>query len=307
MTTPPDARSAEAPAARPGTDAGAGPRRIADPGEMRGAVLAARAAGRRVGFVPTMGALHRGHASLVEAAAMECDDVAVSIFVNPTQFGPGEDFTRYPRPLAADLSLLARLGVRWAFVPEAATLYPPGAATRVVVEGPARGFEGDLRPGHFAGVATVVCRLLQAVPADAAYFGAKDWQQTRVVERMVCDLGLQVGLRVCPTIREPDGLALSSRNVYLGPDERRRATALVESLRLAAALWDGGGAVATIEAAMRELLTGRGVVVDYAAIVDAESLAAPLPARPAVALVAGRAGSTRLIDNVLLAARSDVG
>jgi pantoate--beta-alanine ligase len=305
MAAASEGRGLEAAAARPGCDAS--PRRIADPATMRAEVLAARAAGRRVGFVPTMGALHRGHASLVEAAAAECDDVAVSIFVNPTQFGPGEDFARYPRPLAADLSLLARLGVRWAFVPEAAALYPPGAATRVVVDGPARGFEGDLRPGHFSGVATVVCRLFQAVPADAAYFGAKDWQQTRVVERMVHDLGLQIGLRVCPTIREPDGLALSSRNVYLGPDERRRATALVESLRLAATMWDAGAEVAVIEAAMRDLLAGGGLAVDYAAIVDAGSLAAPQPARPAVALVAGRLGGTRLIDNAQLAPRSDAG
>lgn len=305
MAAASEGRGVEAAAARPGGDAP--PRRIDDPAAMRAEVLAARAAGRRVGFVPTMGALHRGHASLVEAAAAECDDVAVSIFVNPTQFGPGEDFARYPRPLAADLSLLARLGVRWAFVPEAAALYPPGAATRVVVDGPARGFEGDLRPGHFTGVATVVCRLFQAVPADAAYFGAKDWQQTRVVERMVRDLGLQIGLRVCPTIREPDGLALSSRNVYLGPDERRRATALVESLRLAATMWDAGAEVTTIEAAMRELLAGRDVAIDYAAIVDAESLGPPLPARPAVALVAGRLGGTRLIDNAPLAPRSAAG
>jgi pantoate--beta-alanine ligase len=304
MTAASEGRSVEAPAARPGTGVLPVLRRIDDPAAMRAEVLAARTAGRRVGFVPTMGALHQGHASLVEAAAAECDDVAVSIFVNPTQFGPGEDFTRYPRPLAADLSLLAGLGVRWAFVPEAEALYPPGAATRIVVEGPARGFEGDLRPGHFSGVATVVCRLFQAVPADAAYFGAKDWQQTRVVERMVRDLGLQVGLRVCPTIREPDGLALSSRNVYLGPDERRRATALVESLRLAATMWDTGGEVAAIEAAMRDLLAGHGLAVDYAAIVDAESLAAPQPARPAVALVAGRLGSTRLLDNAPLAPRS---
>jgi pantoate--beta-alanine ligase len=199
---------------------------IGDPAAVREAVLAARATGRRVGFVPTMGALHAGHASLVERAARECDDVAVSIFVNPTQFAPGEDFDRYPRSLAADLAILEPLGVRWVFAPEPAAVYPPGDATRIVVDGPATGFEGAIRPGHFAGVATVVCRLFLAVPADAAYFGAKDWQQTLVVKRMVRDLGLPIAIEVCPTVREPDGLAMSSRNAYLsaaaGTGARRR-------------------------------------------------------------------------------------
>jgi pantoate--beta-alanine ligase len=277
---------------------------LRDPVAMRAAVLAGRAAGRRVGFVPTMGALHRGHASLVAAAAAECDDVAVSVFVNPTQFGPGEDFTRYPRPLTDDLRLLDELRVRWVLVPEVAALYPPGAATRVVVEGPALPFEGERRPGHFAGVATVVCRLLHAVPADAIYLGAKDWQQTRVVRRMVEDLGLPVDVRVCPTVREPDGLALSSRNAYLSSVERSRAVALFASLSRAAALWAEGAAVATIEAAMRQVLGERDIDLDYAAVVDAESLGPVVPGRAAVALVAGRLGGTRLIDNVSLAPRS---
>jgi pantoate--beta-alanine ligase len=277
---------------------------LRDPVAMRAAVLAGRAAGRRVGFVPTMGALHRGHASLVAAAAAECDDVAVSVFVNPTQFGPGEDFTRYPRPLTDDLRLLDELRVRWVLVPEVAALYPPDAATRVVVEGPALPFEGERRPGHFAGVATVVCRLLHAVPADAIYLGAKDWQQTRVVRRMVEDLGLPVDVRVCPTVREPDGLALSSRNAYLSSVERSRAVALFASLSRAAALWAEGAAVATIEAAMRQVLGERDIDLDYAAVVDAESLGPVVPGRAAVALVAGRLGGTRLIDNVSLAPRS---
>ena len=274
--------------------------RIREPALMRSAVLAARAAGRRVGFVPTMGALHAGHASLVERAAAECDDVAVSIFVNPTQFGPGEDFARYPRMLDADAALLESLRVRWIHVPEAADLYPSGSATRVVVDGPARRFEGEIRPGHFSGVATVVCRLFQSVPADVAYFGAKDWQQTVVIRRMVQDLGLPIEVTVCPTVREADGLAMSSRNAYLSAAERQRAVALHEGLGAAERLWRAGADVAAIEQAMRSALEARGLVVDYAAVVDAESLeplatAAPEPA--AVALIAGRLGATRLIDN----------
>ena len=284
---------------------GVASRTIRAPAEMRAEVLASRSAGRRVGFVPTMGALHAGHASLIERAVAECDDVAVSIFVNPTQFGPGDDFERYPRPLEADAALAKRCGSRWVFTPEAADLYPPGAATSVVVEGPALPFEGRLRPGHFSGVATVVCRLFHAVPAHVAYFGAKDWQQTVVVERMVRDLGLPVEIAVCPTVRDPDGLALSSRNAYLSADERGRAVGLFESLVAAAAQWDAGADVAAVERAMRTALAARGVVVDYAAIADAETLEPPAAGRAAVALVAGRIGSTRLIDNRLLAPRGN--
>ena len=283
---------------------GGAPRTIRDPAAMRAEVLASRAAGRRVGFVPTMGALHAGHASLVERAVADCDDVAVSIFVNPTQFGAGEDLARYPRTPAADAALVGRLGVRWIHAPEAGDLYPPGAATRVVVEGPALPFEGRARPGHFAGVATVVCRLLQAVPADVAYFGAKDWQQWVVVGRMVRDLGLPVDLVVCPTVREPDGLALSSRNAYLAPDERTRAVGLFESLEAAAAAWARGATVAAVERAMRDALEARGVAIDYAAVADAETLGGPATGREAVALVAGRVGTTRLIDNRRLEPRT---
>lgn len=283
---------------------------IRDPAAMRAAVLEARAAGRRVGFVPTMGALHAGHASLVEQAAAECDDVAVSIFVNPTQFGPTEDFARYPRSLAADTAVLEPRGVRWIFVPEAAAMYPPGAATRVVVDGPARRFEGEIRPGHFAGVATVVCRLFHCVPADIAYFGAKDWQQTLVVKRMVRDLGLPIEIAVCPTVREADGLAMSSRNAYLDADQRRRAAALHEGLCAAERLWLAGADVAAIEQAIRGPVEARGIAVDYAAVVDADTFE-PLPIEgvepPAIAVVAGRLGSTRLIDNRLLPPRRRTG
>jgi len=281
---------------------------VSDPAGMRSEVLAARAAGRRVGFVPTMGALHAGHASLVHAAAAECDDVAVSIFVNPTQFAPHEDLARYPRALEADIALLTAAGVSWIHVPEIAAMYPPGAATRVVVAGPALPFEGQARPGHFSGVATIVCRLFHAVPADVAYFGAKDWQQTLVIRRMVADLGLPLAIRVCPTVREADGLALSSRNAYLAADDRRRAPAFSESLVEAERLWAAGVGVAAIEQAMRDHLASRGVACEYAAVVCADSLgplgSAPVPA---IALVAGRLGSTRLIDNRELSPRRQPG
>ena len=285
---------------------GEAPTTIRDPASMRSAVLASRSAGRRIGFVPTMGALHAGHTSLVERARSECDDVAVSIFVNPTQFGPGEDYARYPRTLDVDAALLGRLGVRWILAPQTEDMYPAGSATRVVVEGPAVPFEGRARPGHFSGVATVVCRLFHAVPADVAYFGAKDWQQTLVIERMVRDLGLPIEVVVCPTVREPDGLALSSRNAYLSPDERQRAIGLVESLEVAATHWGRGADVAAVERAMRAVLVARGVAIDYAALADAETLGAPVGGRSVVALVAGRVGSTRLIDNRRLDPRGPV-
>ena len=271
---------------------------VHEPDRMRALVTEARAAGRRVGFVPTMGALHAGHASLVAGAASACDDVAVSIFVNPTQFGPQEDFARYPRTLAADAALLAPHGVRWIYVPEVSAVYPPGDATRVVVGGPAVRFEGERRPGHFDGVATVVCKLFLTVPADAAYFGAKDWQQTLVIKRMVRDLGLPIEIVVCPTLREADGLAMSSRNAYLTAADRPRAVALWESLRQAEQLWAAGADAAAIERMMRETMEARGIAVDYAAVANPESLE-PLAADAvqAVALVAGRLGTTRLIDN----------
>jgi pantoate--beta-alanine ligase len=277
---------------------------VRDPAVMRERVLAARAAGRRVGFVPTMGALHAGHVSLVEQASAECDDVVVSIFVNPTQFGPQEDFDRYPRTLAADRRLLEPRRVDSIFTPDVAAVYPPGDATEVVVRGPAEPFEGVIRPGHFAGVATVVLKLFHMVPAQTAYFGAKDWQQTRVVRQMIRDLAVPVEVVVCPTVREPDGLALSSRNVYLSASERPRALALAAALSRATEFWEAGRGVPEIEVAMREIMAQQAIAVDYAAVVDAESLTAPTPTAPAVALVAGRLGSTRLIDNQLLPARA---
>ena len=274
-----------------------------DPAALRQHIVKAAAVGRRVGFVPTMGALHAGHISLVNAAARDCDDVAVSIFVNPTQFGPGEDFSRYPRTLESDCRLLAEAGVRWVFAPPVDALYPPGDATRVTVEGPSRRWEGEHRPGHFQGVATVVCKLFSMVPATAAYFGSKDWQQTVVVRRMVRDLALPIEIVVCPTVREADGLALSSRNIYLSADDRQRAVALSAGLQAARDCWQHGSSAATATAAMHTQLAEKAIDVDYAAIVDPvslEPLADDACRLPAIALVAGRVGSTRLIDNMLL-------
>ena len=284
----------------------AGPSVIHSSGAIRAEVLAARAAGRRVGFVPTMGSLHAGHTSLVERALADCDEVVVSIYVNPTQFGPHEDFDRYPRNLAADCQLLGQQRVRWVFAPDTAEMYPPGSATRIEVAGPAEPFEGRLRPGHFSGVATIVCRLFQAIPADAAYFGAKDWQQTLVIKQMVRDLGLPIEIRVCPTVREPDGLAMSSRNAYLTSEQRQQARALSRVLEQAHIDWQAGAAVATITDGMTTALDAAGIAIDYAAVVAAETLR-PLESQPpetaAIALVAGRLGQTRLIDNLPLSPR----
>lgn len=284
----------------------AGPTVIQTARTMTEQVRAARAAGRRVGFVPTMGSLHDGHTGLVDRAKAACDDVVVSIYVNPTQFALHEDFDRYPRNLEADTRLLARHQVRWVFAPDTAEIYPPGNATRIEVAGPAEPFEGRLRPGHFSGVATVVCRLFQAVPADAAYFGAKDWQQTLVIRRMVADLGLPIELVVCPTVREPDGLAMSSRNAYLTATQRQQARVLSAALDQARAAWLTGTSADQIATGMAATLEAAGIEVDYAEVVVAETLQ-PLetspPDAPAIALVAGRLGDTRLIDNQLLPPR----
>jgi pantoate--beta-alanine ligase len=186
--------------------------------DIRAAVWHAQQSGKTVGFVPTMGALHEGHLSLVDAARAECDVVAASIYVNPTQFGPSEDFEKYPRPVQRDLELLDGRGCNFAFVPKPSEMYPAGFDTWIDVGRVAAPLEGAARPGHFRGVATVVLKLFQLVPADFAYFGRKDYQQTLVVKRMVEDLNLPTAVRVCPTVRESDGLALSSRNAYLAPD-----------------------------------------------------------------------------------------
>lgn len=267
--------------------------------EMRAIVSAARAAGESVGFIPTMGALHAGHLSLVDAARRECDRVAASIFVNPTQFGPAEDFAKYPRPLEHDLKQLAAHGCDWAFVPTADEMYPPGFNSYVDVGDVARTLEGAARPMHFRGVATVVLKLFQCVPADRAYFGRKDYQQTLVVKRLVEDFNLPIEIRVCPIVREADGLAMSSRNAYLSADQRRQAVALSKSLKLAETMYAGGQRNAhDIRQAMLAELAEARIDVDYVAVLaDGTMREIDELTGPATVAIAARVGATRLIDN----------
>ena len=258
---------------------------------------------RPVGLVPTMGALHAGHLSLAERARAECATVVMSIFVNPTQFGPHEDYARYPRPIEHDRELARAAGVDVLFVPPVEEMYPPGAASWVEVTGLSARWEGEHRPGHFRGVATIVLKLFLAALPDRAYFGEKDYQQLRVVERLAADFLPGLVIVPCPTVREPDGLALSSRNVYLTPEQREQATALYRALRHAQELLAAGERSApALEGAMRRvLLAVPGLRLDYAAVVDAATLE-PLRVvdRPARALVAARLGDVRLIDNLAL-------
>jgi pantoate--beta-alanine ligase len=269
--------------------------------DVRRAIRSARDTGLPVGCVPTMGALHAGHVSLIEAARRECRFVVVTIFVNPTQFGPNEDFTRYPRPFETDLAACERAGVDLVFAPDADSLYPRGFSTFVDVESLSRILEGGHRPGHFRGVATVVLKLLNTVQPDAAYFGRKDYQQQLLVRKMCRELDLAVEIRTCPTIREPDGLALSSRNRFLEGVSRQKALVLSQALQLAERrLKAGEQNVALVCAEMgRHMESAEGVAVDYATVADPETLtelATPLPEM--VALVAARVGTTRLIDNL---------
>jgi len=271
--------------------------------ELRTHIQAARQSGRSIGCVPTMGALHAGHISLVEAARRETDFVVVTIFVNPTQFGPHEDFTKYPRPLERDLELCRDAGVDLVFHPEVATVYPTGATTSVDVGGVTSVLEGAFRPGHFRGVATIVLKLFNMVQPDVAFFGQKDFQQQLVIKQMVRDLDVPVRVQTCPTKREADGLAMSSRNVYLSPTERQTALLLSQALQLANSLaHDAQSTPSDIEAAMRRLLESEtGVRIDYAVLVDPHTLA-PLERlqSPMVALIAARVGTTRLIDNLVI-------
>lgn len=268
--------------------------------EIHAAVEKTRADGCSVGVVPTMGALHEGHLSLVRAAERKCDRTVVTIFVNPTQFGPGEDLGRYPRTLDADLALLGQLGVAWVFVPSEEEVYPGNFSTYVEPPAVARRLEGERRPGHFRGVATVVLKLLHMVPADVAFFGQKDYQQSLVIRRMVEDLNLAVDVQVCPTVREPDGLAMSSRNRYLNAADRERALALSRSLALAQSLVSAGQRNCDkIRNGMRELLQTAGVEkVDYVSLSDPNTLVElQTVTGPLMALVAAHVGTTRLIDN----------
>ena len=276
---------------------------IRDRNAMRNLILTNQKMGRRIGFVPTMGSLHAGHTSLVDRAVAECDDVVTSIFVNPTQFGPQEDFEQYPRDFDTDFNLLAQHEVRWIFAPDVHEMYPPGDSTRIEISGPAKPYEGQLRPGHFSGVATIVLRLLQSAPAHSVYFGAKDWQQVLVVRQMVHDLGLDVEVMTCPIVRDKNGLALSSRNAYLSESERIRAQTIYSALQQAEKNWCRGLAIDKIEQNVRDMLSAKEIRIDYADIVHAESLkkiSEMSRNTPAIFLIACHVGSTRLIDNILL-------
>jgi len=273
---------------------------IRTPAEMTAWSRAARARGERIAFVPTMGALHEGHVTLLREARRLGQRLVLSIFVNPTQFGPNEDLARYPRDLPGDLAKAASAGTDAAYVPEARDVYPPGYQTTVQVPELARGLCGPFRPGHFAGVATVVCKLFNVVRPDVAVFGEKDYQQLAIIRRMVVDLDMGIEVVGIPTVREADGLAMSSRNAYLSPAERARALSLSQALfgaRDAAAA--GVRDPALLVARARAVLDVDRV--DYVELVDAASLQ-PITdlSRPAVLAVAAFIGRTRLIDNVRL-------
>jgi len=269
--------------------------------ELRPAIAAAKRDGRTVGVVPTMGALHGGHLSLIHAARGECGFVVVTIFVNPTQFGPNEDFREYPRRLETDLAACRDAGVDLVFHPDRAAMYPAGFSTKVVVDGLSDRLEGAFRPGHFDGVATVVLKLFQLTQPEIAYFGRKDYQQQLLIRRMCRDLNLPVEIRTCPTVREADGLAVSSRNEMLTLADRQSALALSRSLQLAQEQLRGGESdLGRVREAMRRRLEASpGVQVDYATIADPESLEElEQPQTHMIALVAARVGGVRLIDNV---------
>ena len=271
--------------------------------EVRQAVREARSAGRSVGFVPTMGYLHRGHMALVAKARAECGFVVASVFVNPLQFAPNEDFEQYPRDPARDRALLEQAGVDLLFAPSVMEMYPRPVATQVSVPALSRTLEGKTRPTHFQGVATVVLKLFQIVQPDRAYFGQKDGQQVAVLRRMVSDLSVPIELCVVPTVREPDGLALSSRNTYLGPEDRQAALQLHQALRKGEGLVRSGGCSpdGVRDAMLATLRESPRVRPDYAEVVDPETMApaAALSGRIMLA-VAAYVGPTRLIDNVII-------
>jgi pantoate--beta-alanine ligase len=268
--------------------------------ELR-ALLAPLRAESSIGFVPTMGALHDGHMSLVTLARDAADVCVLSIFVNPLQFGPTEDLERYPRPIEADLERARATGVDVVFLPSVEEMYPDGATTTVVPGAVADVLEGAHRPGHFSGVATVVAKLFNIVEPDVAVFGQKDAQQVAVIQAMVRDLDFKVRIDVGPTIREPDGLAMSSRNRYLDIEQRQRALALHEALRAGGAALQAGGSPPDAEEQMLKVLDEAGLETDYASAVDPLNLSTPGPG-DVLLLVAARVGSTRLIDNMLVKA-----
>mgnify|MGYP000751511685 CR=1 FL=1 len=267
---------------------------------MQARTAAWRTEGAQVALVPTMGALHEGHLALVQTAASAADRIIVSIFVNPAQFAPTEDFAAYPRDEAADVAQLAALGVDAVFAPAVSEMYPDGFATRIGVDGPARGLESDARPHFFGGVATVVAKLFIACAPDVALFGEKDYQQLQVIRRMTTDLGLPVAILGQPTVRAADGLALSSRNAYLSVDERATAPRLHATLQAAAAAIRDGDEPGAVLTTARANLETAGFAVDYVALRNAESLAdvANPAEEPLRLLAAARLGRTRLIDNI---------
>ncbi len=270
--------------------------------EVRAALMSARQSERRIGLVPTMGAFHDGHVSLMRTARSEADVVVVSLFVNPAQFGPGEDLERYPRTESDDAVRAADVGVDFLFAPAVEEMYPPGFATSIDPGPVAQGLWGSARPGHFAGVATVVARLFGIAAPDIAYFGLKDFQQVAVIRRLVADLALPIEIRALPTIREPDGLAMSSRNRYLDRDERDRARAIFHGLRDAADLYAAGerDQRRLLEVA-RAVMADAGIDVEFVELRDAETLGPYSLGRAAVLAVSARVGGTNLIDNVVLA------
>jgi pantoate--beta-alanine ligase len=263
----------------------------------------ARAENRVIGLVPTMGALHRGHLALIEWAKRDCSPVIASIFVNPKQFGPNEDFSKYPRTFESDSEKLQQAGVDLLFAPEAAEIYPAGFSAYVNVEGLSERLEGRSRPGHFRGVATVVMKLLQIVQPSFAYFGRKDAQQSRIITQMARDLNLDTEIVLCPIVREPDGLALSSRNAYLNAEERKAATVLHRALEaarseLASGVRDG----LQLQAVLRRVLGAEKLArADYAEIVDAETFERVVRvSKPCYVVLAVFIGKTRLIDNLYI-------
>ncbi|HWL66028.1 MAG TPA: pantoate--beta-alanine ligase [Actinomycetota bacterium] len=269
-------------------------------GELRAELAEERAADRTVGFVPTMGALHEGHLSLVRLARSSTAAVVVSIFVNPLQFGPSEDFEAYPRDEAHDLELLEREGVDIVFIPRARDVWAQPPTTLVSVGELSRIVEGAIRPGHFDGVATVVATLFNLVRPDVAYFGQKDAQQVAVIKKMVTDLAWPIEIRVGPTVRDPDGLALSSRNVYLNAAERTRATSLWRALQEGERSLASGDALETTEKVMWEALVAGGVEPDYASVVDPDTFGPVDTQAGSLLVIAAHVGSTRLIDNLLV-------
>jgi pantoate--beta-alanine ligase len=270
---------------------------------MRAASRAARRAGGRLGLVPTMGALHEGHLSLVRTAKASCDVVAASIFVNPTQFGRNEDLAKYPRSFEKDCDLLERQGMQFVFAPSVEEMYPAGAVTWVTVEGLSDKLDGCSRPGHFRGVTTIVAKLFNIVEPDAAFFGQKDAAQVTVIKRMVRDLNFAVEIVVCPIIREADGLAMSSRNAYLNPEQRKSALALHRSLERVKKMVDAGerDAGKLVAAGTAEIAAESGVRLDYFAVVDPETLdSMENISNGALVAVAAYVGGTRLIDNFVV-------